>query len=111
MVAAEFEAFVKGKAFVYARNGQMFGTEVYRAAREVLWLGTDGSCLQGQWFAHAGAICFVYDSSLTGEPSVCAAISAWGADLRAEEPSGAQVIGVQTEMPDLSACAGPKIGA
>jgi hypothetical protein len=111
MSSAEFDRFVTGKAFSYARDGRAFGVEAYRAGHRVMWLGADGSCLAGSWFEKAGAICFVYDIDATGIPRVCAPIFAQGAGLRAEETSGAVVIGAPSAMPDLSDCPGPKVGA
>ncbi len=111
MTSAGFDSFVTGKAFAYARDGRAFGVEAYRAGQQVLWLGADGSCLAGNWYEKAGAICFVYDIDATGIPRVCAPIYAEGAGLRAEETSGAVVIGEPTPTPDLTGCPGPKVGA
>jgi hypothetical protein len=111
MTGAEFEAYVTGKAFSYARNGLVFGTEAYRAQGQVLWLGADGLCLTGEWIAEAGEICFVYEVDGNGPPRVCAPIYAEAGGLRAEEHSGAVVIGLPVAQPDLSGCTGPKVGA
>jgi hypothetical protein len=111
MSGEAFEAFVSGKAFSYARDGVVFGTEAYRAQRRVMWLGADGSCLAGSWIARAGEICFIYDADGSGVPRVCAPIYAMGAGLRAVEHGGAEVTGLPVAMPDLSACTGPKVGA
>jgi hypothetical protein len=111
MTGEAFEAFVTGKAFLYARNGVVFGTEVYRAQRRVMWLGADGSCLAGDWIARQGEICFLYDLDGTGLPRVCAQIAAQGLDLRALERDGGEVIGVPVATPDLSGCHGPALGA
>ena len=111
MSGEAFDAFVTGKAFSFARNGVFFGTEAYRGQRQVLWLGADGICLVGNWFAQDGQICFVYEIDATGTPRVCAPIFAQGDALQAEESDGGQVIGVLTAAPDLSACVGPKVGA
>lgn len=106
-----FEAFVSGKAFTYSRNGVVFGTETYRSQRRLLWLGADGICLEGNWFAQDGQICFVYEIDGTGVPRVCAPIIGQGDTLRAEEADGGLIIGVLADAPDLSACLGPKVGA
>lgn len=111
MTAGEFEAFVTGKAFSYARNGVLFGTEAYRAGGQLLWLGADGVCLAGEWVAKAGEICFIYEADGSGIPRVCAPIYRQGGGLRAAEHSGAEVIGLPVAVPDLSACTGPKLGA
>lgn len=107
----EFDAFTIGKAYAYARNGVTFGTEAYQPQQRVLWLGADGVCLAGEWFAQDGQICFVYDIDATGVPRVCVPIFASGQDLRAAETDGSEVTGLQSALPDLSACPDPQVGA
>lgn len=111
MSGQAFDDFVTGNAYSYARNGVFFGTEAYRGQRQVLWLGADGTCLVGNWFAQDGQICFVYEIDKTGTPRVCVPIFAQGSALRAEESDGGRVIGVLTDAPDISACPGPEVGA
>lgn len=107
---AEFDAFVTGKAFSYARDGVVFGTETYRAGGRLIWLGADGQCLAGSWIAKAGEICFVYDADGTGIPRLCAQVHARGAGLSAAEHGGGEVIGLPVAWPDLSGCTGPELG-
>lgn len=111
MSGAEFDAFVTGKTFSYAREGVVFGTESYRAKGRLIWLGADGLCLAGSWIADAGEICFIYDADGTGIPRVCAQVEARGAGLRAAERGGGEVVGLPVATPDMSACTGPALGA
>ena len=61
MSAAAFEAFVTGKTLSYSLAGQVFGTEVYKPDRKVIWAFTKEECREGYWYDKGPEICFVYE--------------------------------------------------
>ena len=62
MTAEEFDAYTRGKTFVYGVGGAPYGIEEYRANRQVRWSFIGGECQIGEWYEEDGMICFVYDT-------------------------------------------------
>ncbi|QHQ34993.1 hypothetical protein [Algicella marina] len=59
----EFEELVSGKTLYFEQNGSPYGAERYRYGRQSTWQYTDGSCVEGQWYAIEDTICFIYENS------------------------------------------------
>ncbi|MFD0859357.1 hypothetical protein [Roseovarius aquimarinus] len=62
MTAEEFDAYTKGKTFVYGSGGAAYGIEQYLDNRQVRWAFVEGECQEGEWYEQDGMICFVYDT-------------------------------------------------
>jgi len=61
MSGDEFDAYTKGKTFVYGADGAPYGIEQYLDNRRVRWAFVDGTCQDGEWYEKGEQICFVYD--------------------------------------------------
>lgn len=61
LTAEQFDAYTRGHTFFYGSVGTAYGAEEYKDNRRVRWSFLDGRCLEGEWYEHAGLICFVYD--------------------------------------------------
>ncbi len=61
MSAEEFEAYVTGKTLYFGSDGAAYGVEEYLPDRRVRWSFLDGECKDGEWYAEAQMICFVYE--------------------------------------------------
>ena len=62
MTADEFDAYTKGKTFIYGAGGAPYGVEQYLDNRRVRWSFVEGECQEGEWYEEDGLICFVYDT-------------------------------------------------
>ena len=109
MTAAEFEAYATGKTLTYSLGGAVFGTEQYRANRQVVWAFTGDDCTDGYWYENAGLICFVYTSD--GTPQ-CWSFYLDTAGLRAKfvGDSSEAELSVVAQSPAPMACMGPDVG-
>lgn len=58
----QFEAFVAGRTFTFARTGEApYGIEAYGPNRQVVWAIFDNECKDGTYYAlDTGLICFFY---------------------------------------------------
>lgn len=61
LTAEEFARHVEGRTLTYESGGAAYGIERYGPDRQVTWSFLDGRCLDGEWYANAGAICFEYE--------------------------------------------------
>ncbi len=110
MSAAAFEAFVTGKTLSYSLAGQVFGTEVYKPDRKVIWAFTKEECREGYWYDKGPEICFVYEDP--NDPQC------WLFYTRADgmwarfvgDAADAPLSQVSPSQGPLS-CAGPNVGA
>ena len=108
--AAAFEAFVTGKTLSYSLAGQVFGTEVYKPDRKVIWAFTKEECREGYWYEKGPEICFVYEDP--NDPQC------WLFYSRADgmwarfvgDAADAPLSQVSPSQGPLS-CAGPNVGA
>ena len=109
MSGREFEAFVDGGTYDYARDGVSYGIETYLPGRRVLWAYNDDECEEGSWYEEEkGTICFLYPY----DPGVPKCWNFWpdGERLRATfvetGVSTYSVIPAETPL----ACQGPWMG-
>ena len=64
MGAAEFDARVTGKTIHYTVDGVPSGVEEYLPHQRSRWMGPNGECTEGTWFANNGMICFDYPDAV-----------------------------------------------
>lgn len=57
----EFQTLSEGKTLYFTRDGVNFGAEQFYKNRTSTWQYEDGTCIVGQWYPDADALCFVYD--------------------------------------------------
>lgn len=110
MSAAAFERYTTGYTLTFAENGVVYGIEQYLPGRRVRWSVAEGECREGDWFAEAGQICFVYDDDPERH---CWSFfeTARGLTARYESgPDGPELYEAQKVDTPLY-CMGPDIGA
>lgn len=61
MTPEAFDAYSTGKTLSYGLGGEVYGTEVYKPGRKVVWAFTKDECREGYWYARGAEICFVYE--------------------------------------------------
>lgn len=62
--AQAFEDYVGGKTvFFHQGDGRVYAAETYLRDRKVRWSLLGGACLEGEWWAQDGKICFVYENN------------------------------------------------
>lgn len=61
MTADQFDAYTRGKTFIYGNAGGPYGAEEYLDDRRVRWSFLDGRCQEGAWYQKGDLICFTYD--------------------------------------------------
>jgi hypothetical protein len=62
--AEDFEAEVAGRTLFFDRgDGGEAASETYLNDRRVRWSIAPGDCVEGDWFARDGLICFSYETS------------------------------------------------
>ena len=109
LTAEQFDAYTRGQTFVYGSMGTPYGAEEYRDGRRVRWSFLDGRCLEGEWYEHAGLICFVYDQ----EPDPqCWSFRRGPEGLIAQfanDPASGELYEVERSAQPLS-CLGPDVG-
>lgn len=106
-----FDGYTRGKTIYYGYDDGrgVTAAETYLPGNRVRWFTRDGTCIEGEWYASAGEICFTYENNPTPQ--------CWITTL---EPSGL-VATLQTESgisrvlemdPGGSEfqCLGPQIG-
>lgn len=109
MTAAEFDAFVTGRVLDFTLDGQVWGTEQYKANRRVMWAFTAAECKEGIWYDQGDQICFLYEDP--NDPQC------WyfyktdsGVSVRfVADPEGTPMSTV-TESPGPLGCPGPDVG-
>lgn len=109
MTASEFDAYVTGRVMDFTLDGQVWGTEQYKANRRVMWAFTAAECKEGVWYDQGDQICFLYDDP--NDPQC------WyfyktdtGVKVRfAADPEGTTMSTV-TESPGPLGCPGPDVG-
>jgi len=108
--AEAFDAATRGKTIVYGTADGAYGAEEYLDGHRVHWSFLDGDCLEGTWYAEAGAICFVYEDAPDAH---CWRFRDDAGRLSAEfiDPEGNQspVIALSESAEPLY-CKGPKAG-
>ncbi len=61
---AEFDARTLGRTMTYARDGDVWGREMYLKDRKVIWAFDGEPCKRGLWQEPAaGLICFSYEDA------------------------------------------------
>lgn len=109
MGADEFDAFTRGKTFIYTESGQAYGAEEYLENRRVRWSFLDGQCKEGEWYPSGEQICFVYDDDPGPQ---CWTFRRQGAGLSAVfagDPEGDALYGAH-DAGEPMMCLGPEIG-
>jgi hypothetical protein len=109
MTGAEFDAYVTGKTLTYAIEGQIYGTEKYKADRKVVWAFSEDECRDGIWYEQGPQICFVYEDP--NDPQCWLFFMGAGgmsAQFVGEGGSGRLSEVAQTAGP--MGCAGPDVG-
>lgn len=109
MGAAEFDAYTRGKTFLYANEGRAYGAEEYLPNRRVRWSFLDGECQTGEWFQEDDLICFVYEE-LPEKQCWSFLRGASGLVARFEnDPAQTELYEVEQSREPLS-CPGPEVG-
>jgi hypothetical protein len=109
MSAEDFDAYTQGKTFYYGSMGKPYGGEEYLSGRRVRWSFLDGNCRDGEWFAEAGMICFVYEDNPERQ---CWSFHKGGRGLVARfenDPAQSELYEVEQSDAPLM-CLGPKVG-
>jgi len=57
----EFRDYAEGWTLHFERDGEFFGSEMFKPGGETRWRYRNGSCTDGVWRAHGAQICFLYD--------------------------------------------------
>jgi hypothetical protein len=110
MTASQFDAYSTGQTLSYSLGGQVFGTEVYKPNRKVIWAFTKEECRIGHWYDKGDEICFVYEDP--NKPQ-CWQFYARADGMWAQymgDATGAPMSQVSPSKAPLS-CAGPNVGA
>jgi len=111
MSGAEFEAYTTGKTLTYFESGYSYGTERYKANRQVTWAFDGDDCQDGEWYEpEPGLICFIYDDGINGPQ--CWNFFRGDGGLRAKfanEPDGRELYETRPNTQELL-CLGPEVG-
>ena len=106
---AEFDARTLGRTMTYARDGDVWGREMYLKDRKVIWAFTESECREGYWYPQDEQICFVYEDS-PGEHCWQFGQGAGGLSARSmTDMPGAELSEVQQTSDGLQ-CPGPDVG-
>ena len=108
--AEKFERYVGGKTlFFHLGDGAVYAAETYLRDRKVRWSLAEGECLEGEWWADAGKICFAYENNPSPQ---CWTVDATPDGLKAttDDPLDPFVIYEATDAEGEQLCLGPKIG-
>ena len=109
MSAAEFDAYTRGKTFIFGEAGAPYGAEEYLENRRVRWSFLDGKCQEGEWYEEAGMICFIYDHKPNPQ---CWSFQQTAGGLIAlfeNDPNQTELYEVEKSSEPLM-CLGPEIG-
>lgn len=109
LTGPEFDAFVTGRTLTYADQGQVYGTEEYRADRKVLWAFTEDECREGYWYPQDDQICFVYEDPNAPQ---CWLFFKGAKGLQAQFMGlgGGPSLSEVDQSPEPMRCAGPDVG-
>lgn len=106
-----FDNYTQGKTIYYGfDDGRgVIAAETYLPGNRVRWFTRDGTCIEGEWYATQGQICFVYENN-TQPQCWITQVDANGLVATQVEGGGLSRI---LEMPKGDAafqCLGPEIG-
>ncbi|QFT60436.1 hypothetical protein FIU94_16520 [Sulfitobacter sp. THAF37] len=109
--AQAFQDYVGGRT-VYFDRGDGRGVsaaESYLEDRQVRWSERDGTCIEGEWFARDGLICFTYENN--PDPQ-CWAVERTATGLVAVLRNGGFPTRIVERDPggESFQCLGPKVG-
>lgn len=109
--AEAFQAYVGGKTLYFDRgDGRgVTAAESYLEDRQVRWSERGGTCIEGQWYAEGGLICFTYENN--PDPQ-CWAVERTATGLVAVLRNGGFPTRIFEGDPgkDPFECLGPKVG-
>ncbi|MEM6303552.1 MAG: hypothetical protein AAF744_02470 [Pseudomonadota bacterium] len=108
--AEKFESYVADRTLFFHRgDGRVYASERYLPGRRVRWSRIGETCLEGEWWAQDGLICFAYETN--PEPQ-CWRVALSDAGLRAtsDAPSNPTVIYEAQGVTGEQSCTGPRLG-
>ena len=109
MSAQEFDGYTRGKTLFYGDQSGPYGAEIYLPDRRVRWSFLDGQCMDGEWYATDGLICFTYDERPKPQ---CWSFERGprGLIARFENDPATTPLYEATDSTEEMLCLGPKIG-
>lgn len=106
----KFQSYVGfGTMFFHLGDGRVHAAETYLRNRRVRWSLQEGTCLEGEWWAQDGLICFDYE----GTPDTqCwkVEVTPDGLTATSDEPGDPLVIYEAKGVEGEQTCAGPDVG-
>lgn len=108
--AQKFEDYVSGKTmFFHLGDGRVHAAETYLNNRKVRWSLVKDECLEGEWWAQDGKICFAYE---TNPDPQCWSVDVTPSGLTAtsDAPVNPLVIFEVVGHVGEQTCLGPKVG-
>jgi hypothetical protein len=62
-----FDGYTQGKTIYFGYNDGrgVTAAETYLPGNRVRWFTRDGTCIEGEWYAAGGEICFTYENNQT----------------------------------------------
>ena len=106
-----FDGYTQGKTIYYGfEDGRgVSAAETYLPGNRVRWFTRDGTCIEGQWYADQGQICFTYENNPTPQCWI-ATLEANGLVATSRRAAGtSRVVEMDKGAADFQ-CLGPQIG-
>ena len=108
--AQKFQDYVGGKTmFFHLGDGRIHAAETYLSDQKVRWSLATGACLEGEWWAQGGQICFTYENN--PDPQCWTVeVTSSGLTATSDAPENPLVIFEAVGAEGEQLCLGPKVG-